>query len=408
MRKSLLFSVALGLVVSTDAVAKRTLLDVAHLSETSTLLLDGIQQNAVKGKVTGADGPIRGVTVSVVGSTISTSTNSEGNYTIQAPAGATLRFSYLGYLDQEAVVSGSELDVTMEAGDTTLDEVVVVGYGSQKRSNITGSVSTVDAEKTFETRPITDAGRALQGAVSGLSVSTPSGDLGGDPTIRLRGVSGSLQTSGGASPLILVDGVEVPSLAMINPTDIETMSVVKDASAAIYGSRAAWGVILIKTKSGKRNTKTAINYSNNIALQSPTTTLEIAGGAEGAQAGLLAFQRANPSSTGYNNLGIRYDDYAIEKMAEWEQQYGGQDLGPEMIEGRDYEVKDGYLYFHRTWDAEDMFIKDLTPQQNHNLNITGGSDKINYNAGFGMVSQKGVLKVNEDKYSRYNFNLGVN
>lgn len=408
MRKSLLFSVALGLVVSTDAVAKTALFDIAHLDASPALLSDRNVQNAVKGKVTGAEGPIGGVTVTVVGSSISTSTDTEGNFSIQAPTGATIRFSYLGYLDKDVVVVGDVLNVTLEVGDTTLDEVVVVGYGSQKRSNITGSVSTVDAEKTFETRPITDAGRALQGAVSGLSVSTPSGDLGGDPTIRLRGVSGSLQTSGGASPLILVDGVEVPSLSMINPTDIETMSVVKDASAAIYGSRAAWGVVLIKTKSGKRNTKTAINYSNNIALQTPTETLKIAGAAEGARAGLLAFQRTNSSAIGYNNLGIRYDDYAIEKMAEWEHLYGGQDLGLDMVEGRDYEVKDGYLYFHRNWDAEDMFIKDLTPQQNHNLNITGGSDKINYNAGFGMVSQKGVLKVNEDKYNRYNFNLGVN
>src|SRR5690606_31079021 len=178
---------------------------------------------------------------------------------------------------------------------TTLDEVVVVGYGSQRRSNITGAVSTVDTEKTFETRPITEVGRALQGAVSGLSVSTPSGDLGGDPTIRLRGVSGSLQTQGGASPLLLVDVVEVPCLSMVNPTDIATMSVGIVASAAIYGSRAAWGVILIKTKSGIRHTKTSINYSNNTALQKPTTTPVIARGAEGARAGLPAQQRTNPS-----------------------------------------------------------------------------------------------------------------
>ena len=186
------------------------------------------------------------------------------------------------------------------------------------------------------------------------------------------------------------------------------MSVVKDASAAIYGSRAAWGVVLIKTKSGHRNTETSINYSNNIALQKPTTTPIIAGGAEGARAGLLAQQRTNPSLTGYNNLGIRYDEYAIEKMEEWEQLYGGQDLGSELVEGRDYELKDGYLYFHRPWDAEDLFMRDFTPQQNHNLSISGGSEKINYNAGFGLTSQSGILRENPDKYSRYNFNLGVN
>lgn len=365
-------------------------------------------QQTISGSVRDASGPLPGVSVSVAGMQAATSTDDEGRFSISASIGSTLRFTMIGYISREVSVNETTMDIVLEMSDQSLDEVVVVGYGTQRRSNVTGAVSTVDTETTFETRPVTDVGRALQGAVSGLAISTTSGDLGGDPTIRLRGVSGSLQTQGGASPLILVDGVEVPSLSMINPTDIETMSVVKDASAAIYGSRAAWGIILITTKSGQRNTKTSINYSNNIALQRPTTTPVIAGGAEGARAGLLAMQRTNPSLTGYNNLGTRYDEYAIEKMAEWEQLYGGQNLGLDMVEGRDYEVRDGFLYFHRTWDAEDMFMKDFTPQQNHNLNITGGSETVNYNAGFGLVSQSGILSANPDRYNRYNFNLGVN
>ena len=413
MRKSLLFSVALAAFSLTNM---STVFGGSIKGKDINVFLpkDGLRgdiskkQNTVQGVVRDANGPLAGVTVAVIGGQTATSTDETGSYSINAPIGASLRFTFLGYLAKDVVVSSTTLDVVLDSDDTALDEVVVVGYGSQRRSNITGAVSTVDTEKTFETRPIADVGRALQGAVSGLSVSTPSGELGGDPTIRLRGVSGSLQTQGGASPLILVDGVEVPSLSMISPTDIETMSVIKDASAAIYGSRAAWGVILIKTKSGKRNTKTSINYSNNIALQKPTTTPVIAGGAEGARAGLLALQRTNPSLTGYNNLGTRYDEYAIEKMAEWEQLYGGQNLGLEMVEGRDWEVKDGFLYFHRPWDAESMFMRDFTPQQNHNLNISGGSDKVNYNAGFGLVSQSGILKENPDKYNRYNFNLGIN
>lgn len=407
MRRTLFFSAMLGVVVNAQGHVTHPSSPLTSTSNTSHIV-GKLLQNTVSGTVSGPNGPLIGVTVSVVGEEASTSTDSEGQFTIQASAGATLRFTFLGYNSREVEVIGTTVDVVLEEQDETLDEVVVVGYGTQKRSNVTGAVSTVNTEKTFETRPITDVGRALQGAVPGLSVSTPSGDLGGDPTIRLRGVSGSLQTQGGASPLILVDGVEVPSLSMINPSDIETMSVVKDASAAIYGSRAAWGVILVKTKSGHRNTETSINYSNNIAFQKPTTTPVIAGGAEGARAGLLAQQRMNPSLTGYNNLGIRYDDYAIEKMEEWEQLYGGENLGMEMVEGRDYEVKDGYLYFHRPWDAEDLFMRDYTPQQNHNLSISGGSEKVNYNAGFGLVSQTGILKDNPDKYNRYNFNLGIN
>src|SRR5690606_31939594 len=218
-----------------------------HLLEpdATPLIINEEIQNTVQGTVSDANGPLAGVTVSVVGGTAVVASDADGRFSINAPIGSTLRFSFVGFVTREVAVSSATLDITLVADANMVDEVVVVGYGTQRRSNLTGAVSTVDTEKTFETRPITDVGRALQGAVSGLSVSTPSGDLGGDPTVRLRGVSGSLQTQGGASPLILVDGVEVPSLAMINPTDIETMSVVKDASAAIYGSRAAWGVVLI-------------------------------------------------------------------------------------------------------------------------------------------------------------------
>lgn len=411
MRKFILFSVAVGLSAPSKSfsnVSKESVLNNPKVTQSLLASSKSALQNAVQGVVTGPDGPMSEVSVVVIGGTAATKTDAQGQFKITATVGSKLRFSSIGYVSQDVVVSSNTINIILQEDNLALDEVVVVGYGSQKRSNVTGSVTTVDAAKTFETRPITDAGRALQGAVSGLTISSPSGDLGGDPQIRLRGVSGSLQTSGGASPLILVDGVEVPSLSMINPTDIESMSVIKDASAAIYGSRAAWGVVLIKTKSGKRNTKTSINYSNNFAWQKPTTTPKLASAPEGVRAGLLAMQRTNPALAGYSNLGIRYDDYAIDKMREWNQLYEGQDLGSDMLEGRDYEVKDGNLYVHRSWDAEDLFMKDFTPQQNHNLSIAGGSEKVNYNAGFGLVSQSGVLKVNSDQYNRYNFNLGVN
>jgi len=399
-RKLLPLSVALAFASAAHAGSAPPLSAAAFRTAESA-------QQSVAGRVSGESGPIAGVTVQVVGSSASAQTDAEGRFRIEAPIGGTVRFSAVGYRTKEVEATSATMDVSLEADTRTVDEVVVVGYGTQKRSNVTGAVTTVDAGKTFETRPITDVGRALQGGVSGLSVSTPSGDLGGDPVIRLRGVSGSLQTQGGAAPLILVDGVEVPSMSMVSPADIETMSVVKDASAAIYGSRAAWGVILIKTKSGKRNTRTSVGYANNFSLQKRTTTPVIAGGAEGARAGLLALQRHDPSETGFTTLGVTYDEYAIQKMEEWERLYGGQDLGLEMVAGRDYEVVGGKLYFHRPWDAESMFMRDRTPQQNHSLNIAGGSEKVSYNAGFGLLSQTGVLRDNPDKYNRYNFNLGL-
>ena len=376
----------------------------------STLVM--AQQRTLEGKVIDLfeKTPLVGASVLVKETNAGASTDATGSFKIQVANGQTLVFTYVGAETKEVTVSANLNTLTVEllSSGTNLDEVVVVGYGSQKRSNVTGAVTTVDVAKTLENRPVTDVGRALQGAVSGLAISTTSGDLGGDPVIRLRGVNGSINTNGGAAPLILVDGVEVPSLSMINPSDIESMSVIKDASAAIYGARAAWGVVLIKTKSGKRDTKTQVNYQGNYALQTPTTTPQVAGGAEGALAGLMALRRTNPSLSGYNNLGIRYDDYAIEKMAEWQKLYGGQNLSSEMVRDRDYEVKDGYLYFHRTWDAEDLFMKKLTPQHNHTLNINGGSEKVNYNVGLGYMNQSGILKVNPDQYSRFNLNIGVN
>jgi TonB-linked SusC/RagA family outer membrane protein len=407
MRNTLLFSIALGLTVTAEATTAKVA-NATNLHAATAYFNGRLVQNTVQGTVSDSNGPIEGVTVSVVGVPGSTITDAAGKFKINAPLGSTLRFSSIGYISQDVKVSSNSINVILQTEDTALEEVVIVGYGSQKRSNVTGAVTTVDVSKTFENRPVVDAGRALQGAVAGLNITTPSGDLGGDPTIRLRGVSGSLESSGGASPLILVDGVEVPSLNLISPNDIESMSVIKDASAAIYGSRAAYGVILIKTKSGKRGAKTTLSYNNNFGFQTPTTTPEIASGSAGAKLALDTYRRYSPGATGFSNLGIRYDDYAVEKMAEWEKLYGGQDLSSEMVYGRDYEVKDGFLYFHRTWDAADMFMKDWTPQQTHNLSVNGGSEKTNYNIGLGYMNQEGVLKVNPDEHSRYNLNVGVN
>src|SRR5690606_35813969 len=201
---------------------------------------------------------------------------------------------------------------------------------------------------------------------------------------------------------------EVPSLQMVNPDDIQSVSVLKDAaSTSIYGTRAAWGVILITTKSGKRNTPNTIRYTNNVAWQKPTETLEIASAAEGAEVAFAALRRTNPNLTSFKAIGTTFDEIAIERMREWEELYGGQNLGLEMVEGRDFETRGGNLYFYRPWDAPGMYMKEYSPQQMHNLTINGGSEKINYNLGLGYLNQGGVLKVNPDKFQRLNMNLGV-
>ncbi len=369
------------------------------------------QENIISGIVTAENAtPLSGVTVAVKGTSRVTQTDASGRFTIAAAKGQSLVLTYVGYPGKEVLVGNSNtVDVNMgSAAGTTMQDVVVVGYGTQRRGNLTGAVSTVNVEQTLGSRPITDVGRALQGSVPGLTITTPTGDIGTNPAIRLRGLSGSLN-GGGAQPLVLVDNVEFPDLRMLNPDEIESISVLKDAaSASIYGTRAAWGVILITTKSGKTgNKKSTITYSNNFAGSQPTTLPKVASGPEGAEMALLAYQRTNPNIPFFGIIGMYVDKLAIEKMKAWRDQYGGQDLGDEMVMGRDFEIRDGKLFFYRTWDPYEKYLREWAPQQTHNLNFSGGSDKLGYSLGLGYLNQQGVLKVNPDEFSRVNANLGL-
>ncbi|WP_282456227.1 TonB-dependent receptor plug domain-containing protein [Chitinophaga sedimenti] len=276
-----------------------------------------------------------------------------------------------------------------------------------KRANLTGAVTTVDVAKTMQARTITDAGRALQGTVPGLTITTTSGDIGTNPTIRLRGLTGSTNAVNGAQPLILLDNVEIQSLLMVNPDDIESISVLKDAaSTSIYGSRAAFGVVLITSKSGKKNTQNKITYSNNFSRSKPTT-LPTPADDDGLEYSLAATIRTNPAAKFSSAIGMRFDSASIEKIRQWKRDWGGKNLGPEMVMGRDFEVKDGAVYYYRPWDVNELFIRDWTPQQNHNLNFAGGNDKTAYSLSLGYLGQEGLMKVQTDKFQRTNVNLNV-
>jgi TonB-linked outer membrane protein, SusC/RagA family len=352
--------------------------------------------------------PIPGATVIASSSRNGTTTDMEGKFTLTLNGDHHLEISHAGFRAiQVPVTAAANYRIELETSE--MDQVVVVGYGTQKKANLTGAVATVDVNATLGSRPISDLSRGLQGAVAGLTITTPSGDLGTNPTIRLRGLTGSLNAPGGAKPLILVDNVELPDLRMINPGDIENISVLKDAaSTSIYGSRGAWGVILITTKSGKRGgNRSNISYNNNFSISKPTTTPIIADAAKGAEMAFLAQRRTNPNLTVFGVVGMYFDEIAIQKMRDWQQQYGNQDLGPEMVEGRDFEIRSGRLFFYRPWDAGEMYMRDWTPQQTHNLTFSGSSGKTSYNLNIGYLNQEGVLKVNPDKFDRYNINLGV-
>jgi TonB-linked SusC/RagA family outer membrane protein len=371
------------------------------------------QQRVINGKiVSGGDAlPLAGVSVKVKGGSNGTTTNANGAYTISVSRGQVLIFSYVGFTMKEVLVGQQKvIDITLDSDAKNLSDVIVVGYGTQKRANLTGAVSTVDISKTLGTRPITDLARGLQGAVPGLTITTPSGELGKNPLIRLRGITGSLNSPNGAQPLVLVDNVEMQNLQMVNPEDIEAISVLKDAaSTSIYGTRAAWGVILITTKSGKKGAPVAVSYTNNFGFGQPTTVPKIASASEGADMVLQALRRSgnNPGLQSFSVLGMSFDSIGNQKIRNWQNAYGGQDLGPEMVVGRDYEIRNGSLYFYRPWDPLKMYMRDWSPSMKHDISISGGSEKTTFNLGLGYLGQNGVLKVNPDQFDRYNGSLGV-
>jgi TonB-dependent SusC/RagA subfamily outer membrane receptor len=234
------------------------------------LTIPAAPQNIIKGNVKDEKGdPLAGVSVIVKGTQKGTSSGTDGSFSIDANVGDVLEFTIVGYQKKSVRIGQSNnLSVVMEIEVSVANEVVVVGYGTQKKVNLTGSISVVNA-KDLENRPLTDASQALQG-VKGIYINQAGGQPGADDaTIRIRGI-GTIGGAGKLDPLVLVDGAE-SSLRDVNPNDIDNISVLKDAaSTAIYGSRAANGVILVTTKIGKLNERPAIEYNGYVGIQSPT------------------------------------------------------------------------------------------------------------------------------------------
>lgn len=354
--------------------------------------------------------PLIGVSVVLKGTTIGTVTDIDGRYSINVSgSNPILEYSYVGHNPVSLPADKSIINVTMEENAITMSDVVVVGYGVQKKENLTGAVSSVDLNKTVESRPVADIGRALQGAVPGLSVTTRSGEIGSAPSIKIRGGIGS--PNGNSDPLILVDNVEISDITLVNPDDIESISVLKDAaSTSIYGARAAFGVVLITTKAKNQNDRLSVTYSNNFAWRTPTTKSEQLPGWQQAEINLLGVQSAPSAANSYNVVGsILVDQKTVDGMKAWADQYGdGKGLGNEMVYGRDFEIGAEGIRFYRTWDWYDMFVKDWMPQQTHNLAINGGNGKTSYGLTLGYLHQEGLTKVNSDQYDRYNAGITLN
>ncbi|MBO4621684.1 MAG: TonB-dependent receptor [Paludibacteraceae bacterium] len=355
--------------------------------------------------------PMIGVSVVIYGTTQGTITDINGHFTLNAKPTDQLVFSYVGYKTQTVkVLNRPIVSVTMQEDNELLDELVVVGYDTQKKANLTGAVSTVNVEDQLEGRPITNVGNGLQGATAGLTVTNSSGRLGDSPTFRIRGQVASLINESGSQPLILVDGVELSDISMLNADDIADISVLKDAaSSSIYGTRGAFGVIMITTKTGiKTQGNFQISYSNNFSWATPTVLPEVAKSYVGAEMALEARQRRSPGTTVFKNAcGLVWDANSIDRMKEWDRMFGGQDLGDEMVLGRDFEIISGDTYFYRSWNAAEMYMKDFAFSQQHNLSVSGQQGKTNYYIGLGYMGQGGVIKVNPDQYNRYSINANI-
>lgn len=376
------------------------------------LVTTGMLAGEVKGRITDAQGEaLVGVSVVVEGTTTGTITDMDGLYSLDVPSDAVLTLSYIGYQTQNVKVDGrSFIPSQMQEDTKLLEEVVVVGYDAQKKSSLTGAVASVNVDDQLEGRPITNVGNGLQGATPGLTVTNSSGRLGSTPSFRIRGQVGTLLSESGSQPLILVDGVEISDISMINSEDIAEISILKDASSSsIYGTRAAFGVILITTKKGAKEQGTFnISYNNNFSWATPTVLPTMAKSYEGAAMALEARQRRTPGTTVFKNAcGLVWDANSIANMEEWYRMYGNKDLGPEMVLGRDFEIISGDTYFYRSFDAADLYMKDFSFSQQHNLSVSGSSGKTNYYIGLGYMGQGGVIKVNPDEYKRYSVNSNI-
>ena len=368
--------------------------------DNSFSVTEQLQTINVTGLVVDAAGePVIGASVVEKGTTNGNITNVDGKFTLTVKTGAILQISYVGYQTQE-IKATKMMKIVLKEDSELLSEVVVVGYGAQKRENLTGSVASVDVNKTLEGRQIPDVGRGLQGTTPGLSVVIPSGEIGSDPTIKIRGQIGSID--GASTPLILLDNVEIPSIQMVNPDDIESISVLKDAaSASIYGAKGAFGVVLITSKKGAKSEKVDVSYSGNFSWQNISKKMEMAG-VDGIQYRIDALRRSGGTIAGafwYVN------ETSLERAREWEKTWGGK-IGKNdpFVFGRDWYVDASNRKFSmRTFDPYDYMIREWTPSQTHNISVSGKSGKTTYNASLGYLDQNGLMKLaKHDDFRRWN------
>ena len=360
----------------------------------------------VKGTVVDDQGqPVIGASIVEIGTTRGTSTDAQGNFSLRASAGAKLQISFIGYKTVTTKASNG-MKVTLVTDNALLDEVVVVGYGQQKKVNLTGAVSTVDVDKTFAGRPEQDAAKALQGAVPGLTVLNTSGDIDATPTLQIRGL-GTLSNGQTSNPYIVVDGVPVEDLSMINGADIASVSVLKDAaSTSIYGTRAAFGVILITTKQAKKGDKVRVSYNANFAWDKATKLPDFPDVPTQLKSALMAKNRQ--SAGAQVELFGMYFDKLLPYAEAWKEQNSGK-KGYDVM--RPYQSMDdvGDFYFdgsqpfyYADYDIQDIWYDSAAPSNTHNVSVQGSSGRTTFYTNFGYSGKQDIMKFTPGKRKKYN------
>ncbi|WP_461787624.1 TonB-dependent receptor [Pedobacter sp.] len=350
----------------------------------------------VKGRVTDESGkPLPGATVKVKGSNIQTSTNENGEFSLKnLESNAILVVLYLGFIDQEIAIEGKkEIVITLKADIKALTQVVVVGYGTTKKANLTGAVDQVGSEY-FQDRPVPNTTRALQGVIPGLNITMTDGKPIRSSTYNIRGVT-SIGAGGEAGALVLIDGV--PSNPNdLNPNDIATVTVLKDAaSAAIYGARGAFGVVLITTKTPQKG-KIQLNYSSNFSLNQHTTRPDFVNDGytwakvfDEAYAGWFDYTERPANINGVYPFSQSY-------LAELKRR--SEDPSLPKVE---LDASGNYVYYESTDWLKELY-QDSNRSMEHALNVSGGSEKINFTLSGRAYSQDGIYRYSPDEYNRYN------
>ncbi len=363
-----------------------------------------LQKNAIKGRILDATGePVIGATIKVKGTTNGALSDLDGYYTINAQVGDQLEISYIGYKTRTIKAVQGPNNIILQEDSKNLNEVVVVGFGTQKKVNLTGSVAVVDGKKLTQ-RPVQSAAQALQGIVPGLQISNSSGgSLESNPSINIRGTATIGEGSSG-SPLVLIDGME-GDINTINSQDIESISVLKDAAASsIYGSRAPFGVILITTKGGNKEGKVVVNYNNSFRFSNlirgkhMMNSVDFASWMNDARTNtgssvffendrmkqIIAYHNATPYTPGVRKADDGTLLYAIPAKPDnsvWQ---------------------DGYAYGIDDIDWYNVVYKKTAFAHEHNASVSGGNDKFNYYVSGNYLYNGGFMDMGSDNYKRFN------